>query len=78
MEVDLFDKPILPKNGQLMIIHSATRWCGKVKIVIAVKRFESGQSKFVTWAYVNGDYVKGHVFSCFNAATEDFNKRVQG
>ena len=75
---DLFDKTIPPKNAGFEIIHSATVKNERtVRIVIAVKKIAGGRNEFVTWAYINEAFCWGHYFSSFNAATEDFNKRIQ-
>ena len=72
------EKTIPLKNRGFEIIQSATRWCGRAKVVIAVKKMTSGQNKYVTWVYINEDFLDGNIFSSFNAASEDFNKRVEG
>jgi hypothetical protein len=72
------EKTMPLKNRGFEIIQSATRWCGRAKVVIAVKKMTSGQNKYVTWVYINEDFLDGNIFSSFNAASEDFNKRVEG
>ena len=73
------EKKTMPlKNRGFEIIQSATRWCGRAKVVIAVKKMASGQNKYVTWVYINEDFLGGNIFSSFNAASQDFNERVEG
>ena len=75
---ELFDDTTPLKSGAFEIIQSATRWCGRAKGVIAVKKMASGQNKYVTWVYINEDFLDGNIFSSFNAASQDFNERVEG
>ena len=75
---ELFDETVPLKSGAFEIIQSATRWCGKAKVVIAVKRMASGQNKYVTWIYINKDFLGGNIFSSFSAASQDFKDRVEG
>lgn len=75
---ELFDETVPLKSGAFEIIQSATRWCGRAKVVIAVKKMASGQNKYVTWVYINEDFLGGNIFSSFSAASQDFNERVEG
>lgn len=77
-EIKLEEKTMPLKNRGFEIIQSATRWCGRAKVVIAVKKMIFGQNKYVTWVYINEDFLDGNIFSSFNAASKDFNKRVGG
>ena len=75
---ELFDDTTPLKSGAFEIIQSATRWCGRAKVVIAVKKMASGKNMYVTWIYINKDFLGVNIFSSFNAASQDFNERVEG
>ena len=38
----------------------------------------SGKNMYVTWIYINKDFLGVNIFSSFNAASQDFNERVEG
>ena len=75
---ELFDDTVPLKSRAFEIIQSATRWCGRAKVVIAVKKMASGKNMYVTWIYINKDFLGVNIFSSFNAASQDFNERVEG